>query len=114
MMPPTYVYTVVVDKWPDWCPDGWEHVYSDVENAYWDQPKVPDALRDLAAHGLPYDMSVVETDTDAEYARIVCPRRDRTHWLSAAAANRWVRHAIALGAEAHVVRGRCWWDGEDR
>jgi hypothetical protein len=104
-----YVYRVVVTKWPDWCLDGWEHVYSDIDHGYWEQPKIPNALRALAARGLPYDMSVVETDTDGEYDRIVCPRRDRTHWLSGAAAHRWVRHAIALGAQAHVERGTVGW-----
>lgn len=111
MPTPVYAYTVVVDRWPDWCPDGWERVYTDCPEGWNPQPKVPDALRSLAIHqGLPYDMPVVYSDVDGEYARIVCPRRDRTHWLSGPAANRWIRHAIALGAEAHVVRGRVVWE----
>lgn len=109
MNAPTYVYTVVVDRWPDWCPDGWERLYTDHPYEWQTTNAVPDALRDLAVRGLPYDMSVIEDDL-GEYVRIVLPRRDRTHWLSAAAANRWVRHAIALGGEAHVLRGRVAWE----
>lgn len=117
-----YVYRVVVTRWPDWCPDGWERVYSDVDRyppfgpdfEGDPTPDVPDGLRTIADSGaLPSDFpshrhtEPVYPDDERETDRwqvIMCPRRDRAHWLSGSAAFRWVRHARALGAEAHVER----------
>ena len=121
-----YVYRVVVTKWPDWCPEGWARFYTDTPPRWsgdpdddYEPPELPDELRRLADEGLlPSDFpahhamqplypdSEVETD---EWAAIVCPKRNRRNWLSGAAANRWVRHAKALGAEAHVERGTVEW-----
>jgi hypothetical protein len=70
-----YVYTVVVDKWPDWRPDGWQRVYSDFGE--WCED-IPEALRALADNGLPYDLSVVDVDEQGgEYAHVV---RGRVQW----------------------------------
>ena len=120
-----YVYRVVVTKWPDWCPNGWERFYTDTPtfsadpDDYSGPSEVPDELRRLADEGLlPSDfpahraMVPVYPDSEAEtdeWAAIVCPKRNRRNWLSGAAAMRWVRHAEALGAEAHVERGTVKW-----
>ena len=113
----TYVYRPVVTRWPDWCPEGWERAYSDVERYSADPnecdptPEPPDGLRALLDAGkLPYDLphhAAVDPDgTPTEgWHLVLLPRRDRVHWLSAAAVHRWVRHAQALGAKAHVERG---------
>jgi len=106
---PTYVYRPVVTQWPDWCPEGWDRVYSDRERDGTKPP--PDTLRELLDSGkLPDDLphERMEGRDGVElgcWEFVALPRRDRIHWLSAAAANRWVRHALAVGAVAHVERG---------
>jgi hypothetical protein len=121
-----YVYTVVVERWPDWCPDGWERFYTDTPSQGIDdqpEPEIPDELRRLADEGLLPDdfplhrvMHRVPPDNEVEgdeWEAIVCPVRTRRNWLSGAAANRWARHATALGAIVHVRRGRVLWDHAD-
>lgn len=114
MTRPTYVYRVIVDRWPDWCPNGWDRIYSDEEREDGSESP-PDELRELAESGalpddLPHERVYRNVYPDNAvpsewWAVIACPRRNRVNWLSAAAAHRWVRHAIALGAEAHLERG---------
>lgn len=108
-MSPVYVYRPVVTRWPDWCPEGWERAYSDTDDDRTDEP--PAGLRELLEAGaLPGDLPHHRDEwpdgtVQPEWRIVLLPRRDRVHWLSAPAVHRWVRHARALGAEAHVERG---------
>lgn len=116
-MKPTYVYRPVVTRWPDWCPDGWDRAYSDYDRYspdpedYDSTQEPPDVLRALLDSGsLPDDLPHHRAQYPDEtlmwgWHIVLLPRRDRVHWLSAPAVHRWVRHARALGAEAHVERG---------